>query len=175
MAEQWFRSYRGTPIDPKWIVVARRSDTEPGFVVGIWFYLLDFASRNAPRGSIDGLDSEVLAAAYGWPSELVERVLAALRDRGHIRTDNSLDWGRQPGRVWPRDRQTTPVWMETRKRIFARDDYTCKYCGAWGVRLECDHVVPVIRGGTHDDDNLVAACVPCNRSKGGKSLAEWRR
>lgn len=42
------------------------------------------------------------------------------------------------------------VWSVIRERIFRRDDYTCAYCGTRGVSLECDHVVPVARGGGHE-------------------------
>ena len=59
-------------------------------------------------------------------------------------------------------------------RIFSRDDYTCQYCGARGIKLECDHVHPVSRGGSHDDSNLVTACVGCNRAKRAKTVAEWK-
>lgn len=62
---------------------------------------------------------------------------------------------------------------EVRLAIFKRDSFTCNYCGASRVRLECDHVFPVSRGGTDDEWNLVTACVPCNRSKGAKTLEEW--
>lgn len=64
-------------------------------------------------------------------------------------------------------------WKAIRNRIFARDDYTCRYCDARGVALECDHVVPVAKGGDHHDSNLVTACKPCNRSKAAKTLEDW--
>lgn len=66
------------------------------------------------------------------------------------------------------------IWKTIRDRIFSRDDYTCQYCGARGIKLECDHVHPVSRGGSHDDSNLVTACVGCNRSKRAKTVAEWK-
>lgn len=80
--------------------------------------------------------------------------------------------------LWLLGRRGRPLafeWARTRSRIFARDDFTCRYCGARGGSLECDHVVPVAKGGSHDDDNLAAACLPCNRSKAAKSLQDWRR
>lgn len=66
------------------------------------------------------------------------------------------------------------AWRLIRERIFHRDDYTCAYCGVRGVALECDHVVPVARGGSHDDSSLTTACRPCNRSKRDKLLTQWR-
>lgn len=64
-------------------------------------------------------------------------------------------------------------WAALRAAVFERDSYTCLYCGACGVRLECDHVVPVSLGGASTMDNLATACLPCNRSKGAKTLSEW--
>jgi len=65
-------------------------------------------------------------------------------------------------------------WIEIRARIFQRDDYTCQYCGIRGGRLECDHVVPVSRGGQTVEENLKTACFSCNRSKRNKTLEEWK-
>lgn len=73
------------------------------------------------------------------------------------------------------DRPLSNVWKSIRDRIFERDDYTCKYCGERGKKLECDHVIPVSRGGSHDDDNLVTACFSCNRSKRDKLVNEWKQ
>lgn len=64
-------------------------------------------------------------------------------------------------------------WRMLRETVFERDDYTCRYCGERGGRLECDHVQPVARGGSHLLSNLVTACFSCNRSKRDKTLAEW--
>lgn len=70
------------------------------------------------------------------------------------------------------ERPAAHLWEIIRKRIFERDQFTCQYCGAKG-RLECDHVIPVSRGGSHDDANLVTACKKCNQSKKAKLLSEW--
>lgn len=66
------------------------------------------------------------------------------------------------------------AWNRIRRSVFERDDFTCRYCGERGGRLECDHVTPVARGGGHEDANLVTACRTCNRSKRDKTLEEWR-
>jgi HNH endonuclease len=34
--------------------------------------------------------------------------------------------------------------------------------------LEIEHLVPLVRGGTDDEDNLWLACARCNRFKGGQ-------
>lgn len=66
-------------------------------------------------------------------------------------------------------------WAQIRAAVFERDNYTCVYCGAHGVRLEADHRLPVARGGETSMENLSTACKPCNRSKGTKTVEEWRK
>lgn len=65
------------------------------------------------------------------------------------------------------------LWSSLRGAVFARDDYTCRYCGSRGGRLECDHVFPLSKGGVSAESNLVTSCLPCNRKKGTKTLQEW--
>ncbi len=62
----------------------------------------------------------------------------------------------------------------SRRGVLARDGYTCQYCGTQpGKRnLTVDHVVPRSRGGSKCWENLVAACAPCNRRKGGRLAKE---
>jgi hypothetical protein len=50
-------------------------------------------------------------------------------------------------------------------KVFSRDDFTCVACGASGVPLECDHIVPVSKGGVTEEGNLQALCEACNRRK----------
>jgi 5-methylcytosine-specific restriction endonuclease McrA len=57
----------------------------------------------------------------------------------------------------------------TKREILRRDDYTCQYCGRKLAMLTVDHVVPRRLGGEHSWTNVVAACHPCNRRKGGKT------
>ena len=53
----------------------------------------------------------------------------------------------------------------TRRAVFARDDWTCQYCGS-RAQLTVDHVIPRSKGGGSSWENIVAACAPCNRRKG---------
>jgi 5-methylcytosine-specific restriction endonuclease McrA len=53
----------------------------------------------------------------------------------------------------------------TRRAVFARDDWTCQYCGS-RASLTVDHVIPRSKGGSSDWENIVASCAPCNRRKG---------
>lgn len=60
----------------------------------------------------------------------------------------------------------------SKKEVFRRDNYVCQYCGRQTTHLTVDHVIPRFRGGIHSWQNLVAACPPCNRRKGGRMLDE---
>jgi 5-methylcytosine-specific restriction endonuclease McrA len=62
----------------------------------------------------------------------------------------------------PRDTHRRKI---TRRAVFARDDWTCQYCGARS-NLTVDHVVPRSKGGPSTWENIVASCAPCNRRKG---------
>ena len=61
--------------------------------------------------------------------------------------------------------------------IFSSCDGSCYYCG---VKLdpfgtwEVDHMNPREQGGADAFHNLVAACRKCNRSKGNRSVEQYR-
>lgn len=59
----------------------------------------------------------------------------------------------------------------TRANIYLRDDHRCQYCGEQFASedLTFDHVVPAAQGGRRSWDNIVAACVPCNREKDNRT------
>jgi len=59
----------------------------------------------------------------------------------------------------------------SRINIFARDSFTCQYCGQRPARseLNLDHVVPRALGGRSTWENVVCSCVECNRRKGGRT------
>ena len=65
----------------------------------------------------------------------------------------------------PRDTHKRKI---TRRAVFARDQWTCQYCGGVRGTLTLDHVVPRSRGGSSTWDNIVTCCAPCNRRKGDR-------
>jgi 5-methylcytosine-specific restriction endonuclease McrA len=62
----------------------------------------------------------------------------------------------------PRDTHRRKI---TRRAVFARDGWTCQYCGCRS-NLTVDHVIPRSKGGLSIWENIVASCAPCNRRKG---------
>ncbi|MCC6445108.1 MAG: HNH endonuclease [Armatimonadetes bacterium] len=71
-----------------------------------------------------------------------------------------------------RVRRPLPELKLSRRSIFARDNYTCQYCGQSARELTIDHVVPKRLGGSLEWDNLVASCKRCNSKKGDKTLQQ---
>ena len=60
----------------------------------------------------------------------------------------------------------------SRREVFWRDQFTCQYCGKQTKDLTFDHVVPRVMKGPHTWENVVAACVPCNHRKAGRTPAQ---
>jgi len=57
----------------------------------------------------------------------------------------------------------------SRKNILRRDSHQCQYCGRIDSTLTIDHIIPKAKGGPDTWENLVAACVQCNNSKGDRT------
>ncbi|MBA3431469.1 MAG: HNH endonuclease [Actinobacteria bacterium] len=57
----------------------------------------------------------------------------------------------------------------SRRAVFVRDDFKCQYCGRPAENV--DHVIPKSKGGTHNWDNVVAACRSCNARKENRAPA----
>lgn len=67
-------------------------------------------------------------------------------------------------------RRPLPELKLSRRTIFARDNYTCQYCGVTTKDLTIDHVVPKRHGGGATWENLVCCCRKCNTRKSDKFL-----
>jgi 5-methylcytosine-specific restriction endonuclease McrA len=63
---------------------------------------------------------------------------------------------------------TEDQWLQ----ILEINDNRCAYCLVQSTDLEVDHVVPLAKGGTHEESNIVPACSECNTSKNDKLLLE---
>lgn len=57
--------------------------------------------------------------------------------------------------------------------VFRRDGYACRYCAKNDLPLTVDHVVCWEVGGPSTEQNLVAACKKCNRTRGSLPYEEW--
>lgn len=66
-----------------------------------------------------------------------------------------------------------------KRAVFIRDNFTCQKCGYHEMQeerpwlpktglLQCDHIIPLSRGGETETDNLQTLCATCNRAKGNR-------
>ena len=69
-----------------------------------------------------------------------------------------------------------PNYRTHRHRLYGEQEGICVGCDThfpFKV-MEVDHILPQSRGGTDHFDNLQLLCSHCNRSKGSKTMSEWR-
>lgn len=71
-------------------------------------------------------------------------------------------------------RVTTTVLPMTRQNIFDLDENKCCYCGVdlRSTISTVDHVHPIALNGPHNWDNVRAACLDCNITKGDYTLKQ---
>ena len=96
---EWFRWYHGAISDPKWPLIARKSGQNIGTVVSIWAAILEHASQDEDRGSVDGFDPEAIDALYGYEDGTCKSVMDAMEDKALIAEGCISSWRkRQPKR-----------------------------------------------------------------------------
>ena len=166
MSNPWIRLYRDSLHNPKIVSLNDRQHRA-------WVNCLLMAGRDGVLPKISAICCHLRHDSERQTLELIQELVAAkLIDKssdGRFQV-HDWDWHQHDGRP------PASEWATIRQRIFARDNYTCQYCGERGGQLQCDHVHPVAHGGGHDDENLVTACLSCNRAKRSKlvSIEEWR-
>lgn len=67
------------------------------------------------------------------------------------------------------------ISQQALSRLLIHHNYTCAYCPAvLDEDMHWDHKIPLSRGGSHGEGNLVPACPKCNLTKGPRTIMEWR-
>lgn len=85
------------------------------------------------------------------------------RDRGIEKIRREVETLENYGRFEITARE--PIPEEVRLFVWRRDNGQCVRCGS-RERLEFDHIIPVIVGGSSTERNIQLLCESCNRSKG---------
>ena len=69
-----------------------------------------------------------------------------------------------------------PNYRTHRHRLYGEQEGVCAGCDThFPFRvMDVDHKLPRSKGGTDHPDNLQLLCSGCNRSKGGRTMAEWK-
>ena len=172
---EWFRWYHGAISDPKWPLIARKSGQNIGTVVSIWAALLEFASQSHPRGSVENFNAEETDALFGYNFGTTALVIEVMKSSGFVA--NGCVVSRE--KSFAKEQRDIGVgrgeYERLRAAVFQRDGASCFYCGSSNGPFECDHVVPVARGGATSLENMVVACRRCNRAKSSRTVQEWRQ
>ena len=103
--------------------------------------------------------------------KLVNKRIAS--DRGNMPWGGATALDAPPMRT---DLGELPNYRTHRHRLYGTQEGICAGCEIhfpFPV-MEVDHILPRSRGGTDHADNLQLLCSGCNRSKGGRTMAEWR-
>lgn len=144
---------------------------------GLYWYCLELIAQIVDKNNLTfelEHDAEIISHDTGIHVERVQEMMTSMVNLGLFENNNgavtclkSCLYATTSNRPPPHE------WCVIRNRIFSRDNYTCAYCGQRGGRLECDHIIPVSRGGLHDDVNLTTSCFTCNRKKRTKTTEEF--
>jgi 5-methylcytosine-specific restriction endonuclease McrA len=114
-------------------------------------------------------------ADLGLTQAQLNELLSILCEIAEENEERSRRGAERTARYRARRRLTEREWNDLRAQVIDRDNWTCQYCGASELESpHCDHIVPLIAGGTNDLDNLACACRECNTGKGGRTLEQWR-
>ena len=63
------------------------------------------------------------------------------------------------------------AWRKLRDFILRRDCGLCQVCAARGrvtAANQVDHIIPKVKGGSDEPDNLQSICDPCHRDKSAR-------
>jgi 5-methylcytosine-specific restriction endonuclease McrA len=157
------------------MLVAEAGDSEPGPALA-----LHGAGRPAQRSTTSTGRVLVLNASYEPINVCTVRRAAVLILKNRAEILEQGDWALHAENISlarpvvirllayvriPRDAHRRKI---TRRAVFARDRWTCQYCGHERGNLTVDHVVPRSKGGRSTWDNIVTCCAPCNRRKGDR-------
>lgn len=79
----------------------------------------------------------------------------------------------RPGITGIEYQQGTLAGYEVREYLLETWGRTCAYCGATGLPLQIEHIIPKARGGSNRMSNLTLADEACNQRKGAQTAAEF--
>jgi 5-methylcytosine-specific restriction endonuclease McrA len=59
------------------------------------------------------------------------------------------------------------IQFQVKMRVIRRDNSTCQICGKHLLdgEVEFDHIIPVSKGGSSEENNIRLTCFKCNRDK----------
>lgn len=125
MSNEWFRSWHGAPVDPKWRTIAKRAQVPTSLVVAFMWGLMDRASQAEDRGSFAGVDLETFADFLDCTEDELGRIVTQCDARNVTCDGRFVSWSkRQPKREDDSSAERTRLWRERKKNQTTYDDVT---------------------------------------------------
>ena len=113
--------------------------------------MMEVARRKAIRAVASGRAMVLNPATLDRHLDLCGAIVLIIFPHAHACTESKLLMGRLD------------------RRVMKRDHYTCQYDGCTRRADTIDHIVPLCQGGRTTWQNLVACCLTCNQTKGGRT------
>jgi 5-methylcytosine-specific restriction endonuclease McrA len=172
----WFRMYGEMVNDPK---IGSLTDSE----FRSWVELLCLACLEEKDGltsvTKENINWMFRRDALGTIEALSKRDLVTVTENGQILITK---WADRQQSISSKERVAryrerlkvlgkTTDYLKHKQEVCNRYGNKCVYCGS-DKNICIDHVIPLIRGGDNEPDNLVTACKQCNSGKSGKLLEE---
>lgn len=107
-------------------------------------------------------DDRIISRILGVDMRVWKRLKASLKASGFLSIHDGLI---DPAQTFECRAERRAIPLPIRRAVIERDGNMCRYCGDTSGPFELDHVLPWSRGGQDTVDNLVRACLPCNRAK----------
>lgn len=175
MAGDWIKMRGNLWDDPRVSKLCDLTGCGEAQIIGGLYWLWAMADTHTEDGILPGLTTKAIDRKTGVPG--LGGALCAIGwladNPDGVRIVNSDARGLLFLIGYDRLRPGASGWMRLRLEVFDRDGWRCVYCGGAGA-LECDHILPIAKGGGHQLANLATACFSCNRSKGAKTIEQWK-
>lgn len=130
-----------------------------------------FANRRRPEGWLPPSLASRVTNVLTWVARLRRYAPVGAVSQELVKFDTQLLEQPEIGGV--EYQQGELAGYEVREYLLGKWHRRCAYCGATGVPLQVEHIVPKARGGTNRVSNLALACGPCNQAKGAQTAAEF--
>ena len=130
-----------------------------------------FLNRRRPEGWLAPSLAHRVETTLTWVNRLRRCVPITAISTELVRFDTQLLENAEVSGV--AYQQGTLAGYEVRQYLLEKWERRCAYCGATGVGLQIEHIVPRARGGSDRVSNLTLACEPCNTRKGTQTAEEF--
>lgn len=161
MAQDWIKMRCGLETDIRTLRIARMLDRSPGEVVAGLYVVASWFAKHGHYGKMRH-EAGVIDSFLGIPG-----FASLLIDEGWLVVHGGVMCLRGFCEV---SAMRKSLGKAVRERVLAAGK--CAACGTT-ESLVIDHIVPVVRGGSCEMDNLQALCQPCNARKGRRTMAEF--